>query len=76
MRKGLAVLLKGLGYFWLVLCAVIWLVGVISIWRTHGFMKVQEMESPFNLIGILVKLVFVAPGMFFLWLSGKLQSVR
>lgn len=72
--KILAKILKVLGFTWLILAAILILLGIIGTWRTGGFAAVQELLSPFNIVNWLVTALTLAPGLIILMLSEKAEQ--
>ena len=65
---------KILGYIWLGLTGLTILMGIVGTWMEEGFSGVQALLSPFNVVGWLVIVITLAPGIGLLMLSEKLQS--
>jgi len=72
--RWFAKMLKLLGYVVLYLGIAFILVGIISTWWFEGFGAVQEILSPFNVVSYLVIVATLAPGIFLIWVSGKLEE--
>lgn len=68
--KGLEIFAKiwGFGVFLLVLA------GLIGIWMSDGFSRVQEIFSPFNVINWIVIIVFLSPSIGAFYLAEKLKT--
>jgi len=54
--------LRAFGYVWLVLAALLILVGVVGVWMKEGFGGVQTLLSPFNIANWFVTVVWNRPG--------------
>jgi hypothetical protein len=56
------VLLKGFGYSWLTLGAILIAAGIAGTWMKDGFSAAQELLNPFNLKNYLAMFIMLAPG--------------
>ena len=70
----LSKLLKILGYVLVYAGVALIGFGILSAWWFEGFSKVQEILSPFNVINIIVMAITLAPGLFLIWVSEKLEK--
>ncbi len=71
MRKRL-IAARGFGYVWLTLASILILIGIAGTWMKGGIPAVQELLSPFNLIGNLAIMLTLAPGVLALnWAKAK-----
>lgn len=66
--------LKVFGYIWVILAAVVILVGIVGVWMKGGFSAVQELLSPFNIVNWVVMLITLAPGIAALMWAEKLSQ--
>ena len=73
MRLWIAIL-KGFGYIWIVLGAVLIAIGIAGTWMKVGFTAVQDLMSPFNVVNWLAIAITLAPGLAALAWSSKLKS--
>lgn len=71
--KTAAKILKVLGFTWLILAAILILIGIIGVWRAGGFGAVQDLLSPFNVANYIATAITLAPGMALLAVSDKLE---
>ena len=60
--KTWAKILKVIGYIWIVLAGLLILAGTIGVWKSEGFLGVQRLLSPFNIINWIVTIITLAPG--------------
>jgi len=71
--KTAAKILKILGFTWLILAAILILIGIIGVWRAGGFGAVLDLLSPFNVANYIATALTLAPGMALLAVSDKLE---
>ncbi len=69
-------LLRGLGFLWITLGAVLIIVGIVGTWMQGGFSAVQELMSPFNFKNYLAIVITLAPGMAALFWADKLAAKK
>ena len=55
-------ILKWFSKIWFVICGLLYIIGVISIWYFEGFGRVQEVLSPFNIANTFVAIAILSPG--------------
>ena len=72
--KTWIMVLKGFGYVWLTLAALLILVGISGVWMKEGFSAVQDLLSPFNIVNWLATLITLAPGIGALVWADKLKE--
>lgn len=66
--------LKGFGYIWFSLAAVLITIGTVGVWMKGGFAAVQELLSPFNVANFVVMVITIAPGAGALVWAEKLKA--
>ena len=59
--RAIVLLLRGFAYVWATLAVLLIVIGLIGIWMTDGFWKVQEIFSPNNIVNNLVMLAAFLP---------------
>lgn len=57
------VVLKVFGYMWIILGAIVIVMGIAGTWMKGGFSAVQELMSPFNIVNWVVMVITFAPGL-------------
>lgn len=72
--KFLAITCKVLGYIWVVLAGILFLVSIVGIWMKEGFSGVQHLLSPFDMKGYFTITLTFAPGIGLLMLAEKLKN--
>jgi hypothetical protein len=78
MKALAAKALRGFAYVWFTLAALLVLSAVVfefyrgGFW--HGYDKVTEWFSPFNVYGLIANLITFGPGLIALWGSEKLKA--
>jgi hypothetical protein len=68
------VLLKGLGYLWIALGAILIAAGIAGTWMKGGFSAVQELMNPFNVKNFAAIVITLAPGIAALMWAKKLTA--
>jgi len=71
--KSWAIITKALGFVWLMLASLLILACTVMVGIKEGFIGVQRLLSPFNVLNYIVILITLAPGFGLLMLSEKLQ---
>ena len=69
-----AKLLRGFAYVWLCLAGSVIFASYIFIWYKHGFGKVQELLSPFNVVNYVVTIITLSPGIGAYMLAERLEQ--
>jgi len=60
--KALAIVFKVLGYAWLAMFSLVWVLCMVLIFIKDGWWKVAEILSPFNFANVLVTVLSALPG--------------
>lgn len=68
--------LRGFAVIWFVLASLLVLGGMLTIWYQHGFGRVQEIFSPFNVWNLLAVIITFAPGIAAHVLAERLEDNR
>lgn len=67
-------ILKTLATIWLIIFAIVFTIGMISIAMKDGIGKTFDIMSPFNIAGTIVNLISVSPALFLFWWAGKIEK--
>lgn len=67
-------LLRGFAKVWFALSAILIIGSALVMWRNHGFGRVQEIFSPFNLVNFAAIVLTVSPGLGAEFLARKLDD--
>ena len=60
--KAVGVIIRGLGWLWLALAALVIVASYAFMWYQHGWSEVAETMSPWNPLNLIVTLIVLAPG--------------
>jgi len=69
-------ILRVLGTIWVIFFAIAFTVGMVSIAVKDGIGKSLETMSPFNVVGYIVNLISISPGLFMFWLAKIIEQNR
>ncbi len=71
-----AKILRVLAVIWLVLFAIVFAFGMITIAVTDGINVALWIMSPFNVAGFIVNIISLSPAILLYWLAGKFEGKK
>jgi len=72
--NALALIIKIIGYLWIVITMIIIIIGYIAIVYEHGILELQDTLSPFNIGNVFLTVIIFAPGFILIYIANRIED--
>ncbi len=72
--NALALIIRIIGYLWIVIAFIIMILGYIGIVYEHGILELWDTLSPFNIGNVFLTIIILAPGLILIYIANRIED--